>query len=156
MGIDGVACSGGSVRHNDIEAPCAFDGPINSERFSVWLKQILCPTLQLGDIVIMDNHSSHKRSSVRDAIRATRTRLLFLLPYSPDLNSIEQTFSKIKHWLRIAQESSIDTVQSALADVIDTALQLKTPTPRVTGLIIGCGVGFVPKTYSCAGILKSQ
>lgn len=109
-----------ALRCDGIEAPCIFDGPINGERFSAWVRQMLCPTLKKGDIVIMDNLSSHKSPVVRDAIRATGARLLFLPPYSPDLNPIEQTFSKIKHWMRMAQTRSVDTVQNALADIIDT------------------------------------
>ena len=109
-----------ALRHDGIEAPCVFDGPINGERFSAWVKQMLCPTLKQGDIVMMDNLSSHKSPAVRTAIRATGARLLFLPPYSPDLNPIEQTFSKIKHSMRLAQERSVDTVQKALAEIIDT------------------------------------
>lgn len=109
-----------ALRQSGIEAPCVFDGPINGERFRVWVKEMLCPTLKPGDIVIMDNLSSHKNSAIRDAIRAKGARLLFLPPYSPDLNPIEQTFSKIKHWMRITQARSVDTVHNALADIINS------------------------------------
>jgi transposase len=109
-----------ALKHDGIAAPCVFDGPINGERFTAWVKQMLCPTLRHGDIVIMDNLSSHKSIAVRDAIRAKGARLLFLPPYSPDLNPIEQSFSKIKHWMRMKQARSVDSVHNALADIIDT------------------------------------
>lgn len=109
-----------ALKHDGIEAPCVFDGPINGARFNAWVKEMLCPTLKQGDIVIMDNLSSHKNAAVREAIRAKGARLLFLPPYSPDLNPIEQTFSKIKHWMRMAQARSVDTVQDVLADIINT------------------------------------
>lgn len=109
-----------ALRCNGIEAPCVFDGPINAERFTAWVKEMLCPTLKQGDIVIMDNLSSHKNSAVREAIRDKGARLLFLPPYSPDLNPIEQTFSKIKHWMRIAQARSVHSVHNTLAEIINS------------------------------------
>ena len=109
-----------ALRHDGVEAPCIFDGPINGERFLAWAKQMLCPILKQGDVVIMDNLSSHKNPAVREAITAMGARIFFLPPYSPDLNPIEQTFSKIKHWMRMAQERSVEIVQKKLADIIDT------------------------------------
>lgn len=109
-----------ALRHDGIAAPCVFDGPINGERFTAWVKQILCPMLNPGDIVIMDHLSSHKSQAVREAIRARGSRILFMPPYSPELSPVEQTFSKIKHWMRMAQTRSVDIVHNALADIIDT------------------------------------
>ena len=97
-----------ALRNDSIAAPCVFDGPINGESFKAYVEQFLVPTLKQGDIVIMDNLGSHKGKAVRDAIRAAGARLLFLPPYSPDLNPIEQVFAKLKHFMRKAAERSLD------------------------------------------------
>ena len=68
------------------------------------------PQLRPGDIVIMDNLGSHKSAALRSLIKAAGARLWYLPPYSPDLNPIEQTFAKIKHWMRSAQKRSIDDI----------------------------------------------
>lgn len=78
-----------ALRHDRISAPCVIDGPINGEGFLAYVEQFLAPTLEAGDIVIMDNLGSHKGRAVRNAVRAVGAHLLFLPPYSPDLNPIE-------------------------------------------------------------------
>jgi putative transposase len=83
-------------------APFVYDGPINGKSFLANVEQILVPELSPRNTVILDNLGSDKSEAVRQAIRATGARLLFLPPYSPDLNPIEQAFSKIKHMLRKA------------------------------------------------------
>jgi transposase len=88
-----------ALRHDRIDAPFDFDGPINGESFLLYVEQALVPTLLAGDIVVMDNPGSHKSRAVRKAIRAAGARVLFLPPYSPDLNPIEHVFSKLKHLL---------------------------------------------------------
>ena len=90
-----------ALRHDRIDAPWVLDGPVNGEAFRVYVKQVLAPTLKPGDVVVMDNLGSHKVKEVREAIRNAGARLLFLPPYSPDLNPIEQVFSKLKHRLLI-------------------------------------------------------
>ena len=85
-----------ALRHDRIAAPCVIDGPINGESFRAYVEQVLVPTLQPGDIVVMDNLGSHKGIAIRRAIRAVDARLVFLPPYSPDLNPIEQVFAKLK------------------------------------------------------------
>ncbi len=97
-----------ALRHDRIDAPCVLDQPINGITFLAWVEQFLAPTLAPGDVVILDNLSSHKRPAVRQAIRATGARLLFLPPYSPDLNPIEQMFAKLKHLLRAAAERTTE------------------------------------------------
>ena len=89
-----------ALRHDRIDAPCVLDGPINGQLFTAYVEQFLVPTLKAGDIVIMDNLGSHKGAAVRQAIRSVGARLLFLPPYSPDLNPIEQVFAKLKLLLR--------------------------------------------------------
>jgi transposase len=78
------------LRHDRIDAPCVLDGPINGESFKAYIEQFLLPTLKPGDIVIINNLGSHKGHAVRRAIRPVGARLLFLPPYSPDLNPIER------------------------------------------------------------------
>ena len=97
-----------ALRHDRIDAPCVLDGPINGESFKAYIEQFLVPTLKPGDIVIMDNLGSHKGHAVRRAIRAVGARLLFLPPYSPDLNPIEQVFAKLKTLLRKAAERTVE------------------------------------------------
>ena len=75
-----------ALRSDQIAAPCVIDGPINRTGFVAYVEQILVPTLVRGDIVIMDNLSSHKGVAVRRAIRGVGAKLFFLPPYSPDLN----------------------------------------------------------------------
>lgn len=106
-----------SLAHPDIprciaqqptDSTCVFDGPINGECFRAYVEQQLIPVLKPGDIVIMDNLGSHKSADIRRAIKAAGARLWFLPPYSPDLNPIEQAFSKIKDWMRNAQKRTVD------------------------------------------------
>ncbi len=107
-----------ALRHDGIEAPCVFDGPINGPRFTTWVEQMLCPIPNEGDIVILGNLGAHKGEAVRQAIKARGAALLFLPPYSPDLNPIEQAFSKIKHWMRMARGRLVEAVYNALAEII--------------------------------------
>jgi putative transposase len=110
----------GALRCEGFTAPCVFDGPINGACFRAYVEQVLVPTLKPGDIVVMDNLGSHKSRPVRDAIRAAGARLWFLPKYSPDLNPIEQTFAKVKHWMRLAQKRSGDDIWPHLGYLVDT------------------------------------
>ena len=97
-----------ALRHDRITAPCVFDGPINGASFLAWVQQALVPTLSAGDIVIMDNLSSHKVAGVHEAIEAVGATPLYLPPYSPDLNPIEQVFASSKPFsARSAPEPSM-------------------------------------------------
>jgi transposase len=96
------------LRSAGITAPCVFDGAINGERFRSYVEQMLAPTLWPGDIVILDNLSSHKIAGIREAIEARQAQILYLPPYSPDLNPIEQAFAKLKAGLRKAGERTRD------------------------------------------------
>ncbi len=108
-----------ALRHDRIDAPWLIDGPINGERFRIYVEKVLIPTLKPGDIVIADNLGSHKSKTVRQAIRAAGARLLFLPKYSPDLNPIEQVFAKLKHLLRKAAARTPDTVCSAIGQLLN-------------------------------------
>ena len=99
--------------------PCVLDGPINGESFKAYIEQFLVPTLKPGDIVIMDNLGSHKGHAVRQAIRAVGARLLFLPPYSPDLNPIEQMFAKLKTLLRKAAERTVEATWQRIGSLLN-------------------------------------
>ena len=90
----------GALRCDGLVAPGVFDGAINGEMFLAYVEQVLVATLKPGDIVIMDNLRSHKVSGVREAIEAAGASLMFIPPYSPDLNPIEMAFAKLKALLR--------------------------------------------------------
>ena len=108
-----------ALRHDRIDAPCVLDGPINGESFTAWVEQFLVPTLAPGDVVIMDNLGSHKGTAVRKAIRAAGAKLLFLPPYSPDLNPIEQVFAKLKLLLRKAAERTVEATWQRIGSLLD-------------------------------------
>ena len=84
------------LRQDGLVAPCILEGAINGEIFLAYVEQMLVPTLSPGDIVIMDNLTSHKVAGVRQAIEAAGATLCQLPAYSPDLNPIEQAFAKLK------------------------------------------------------------
>ena len=92
------------LRLDGMVAPMVLDGPINGDWFEAYVRNVLAPTLRPGDIVIMDNLSSHKRTAARDLIEEAGATLRFLPPYSPDFNPIEMAFSKLKALLRKAAE----------------------------------------------------
>jgi transposase len=108
-----------ALRCDRIDAPYVLDAPINGLTFTAWVEQCLVPTLKPGDVVILDNLSSHKSKAVRAAIRAVGARLLFLPPYSPDLNPIEQVFAKLKHLLRKAAERSVEATWKRIGSLLD-------------------------------------
>lgn len=107
------------LRRTGMIAPMVIDGPINRDAFTAYVRQLLVPDLAPGDIVIMDNLSSHKTPAVREAIEAAGATLLFLPPYSPDFNPIEQAFSKLKVHLRKAAERTIQGLWNAIGRIID-------------------------------------
>jgi transposase len=110
----------GALRLSGMTAPMVLDGPMNGAWFLAYVQQVLAPTLKPGDVVIMDNLAAHKSTPVRDAIEAVGARLLFLPPYSPDLNPIENAFSKLKALLRKAAARSIEQLWDAIARIIQT------------------------------------
>ena len=108
-----------ALRHDQLTAPCVFDAPINGASFLAYVEQFLAPTLKRGDIVVLDNLASHKTKTVRAAIRKTGAHLLFLPPYSPDLNPIEQVFSKLKTLLRKAAERTVEATWKRIGTLLD-------------------------------------
>jgi len=103
------------------------DGAVNGDLFEAFVEQVLVPALTVGDIVVMDNLSSHKRPRVQELIEAVGAELLYLPPYSPDLNPIEMIFSKIKQLLR----SLAARTQSALWDSVQSVLDKVTPADAI-------------------------
>lgn len=108
-----------ALRCDRIDAPFVLDGPINGEWFLAYVQQLLVPTLSPGDVVIMDNLGSHKGRAVRRAIRQAGAHLIFLPPYSPDLNPIEQVFAKLKALLRKAAERTVEATWRRIGQLLD-------------------------------------
>jgi transposase len=100
-------------------APWVLDGPINRDAFETWVGRVLVPTLMPGDVVIMDNLSSHKGPRVREMIEAVGAELRFLPPYSPDFNPIENAFARLKALLRKAAERTVDRLWAAIGRIVD-------------------------------------
>jgi transposase len=103
-----------------VEAPLIFEGAMNGEIFRTYVEQNLAPTLQSGDVVIMDNLPAHKVNGVLELIHARGATLLFLPPYSPDLNPIELCWSKIKSALPRAKARTLDALIQALAQALSS------------------------------------
>ena len=108
-----------ALRSTALTAPCVIDGPMNGNAFLAYVEQVLAPSLKPGDIVVLDNLSAHKVPGVRETIEAAGARLLYLPPYSPDFNPIEQLFAKLKTLLRKAAERSIDGLWNRIANLLD-------------------------------------
>ena len=108
----------GLTRHG-LTAPLVVDGPMNGEIFRAYVEQMLAPTLAAGDIVIMDNLAAHKVRGIREAIEARGASLLYLPPYSPDFNPIEQLFAKLKALLRKAAARSVEALWTVIAHLLD-------------------------------------
>ena len=108
-----------ALRQGGLGAPAAFEGAMNGETFTAYAEQILAPTLRRGDIVIWDNVPIHKSEDARLAVEARGARVLFLPPYSPDMNPIELAFSKLKALLRKAAARSPRSLWRALRKAID-------------------------------------
>ena len=99
-------------------APFVLDGPINREAFEAYVEQVLAQELRPGDIVIMDNLSSHKGPRVRKLIEAAGAELHYLPPYSPDFNPIENAFAKLKALLRKAAQRTVEGLWTAIGDML--------------------------------------
>ena len=110
------------IRLSGPVAPLVFDGAINGEAYTAWVEQFLIPELHPGDVVVADNLSSHKNAKAKELIEAEGCRVLFLPPYSPDFNPIEEMWSKVKAYLREAEARTIP----ALYDAVGVALSLVT------------------------------
>ena len=123
------------LRLTGLVALFVLDGRINRDAFEVYVEKVLVPELRLGDVVVMDNLSSHKGPSVRALIEAAGATLLYLPPYSPDFNPIENAFAKLKALLRKAAERTIDGLWAAIGRLIDIERfpQIKAPLEKLSG-----------------------
>ena len=126
------------VRTSGIIAPFVLDGPMTGNVFRAYVEQMLAPVLRPGDVVVMDNLAAHKVAGVAQAIRAVGASVMYLPPYSPDLNPIEQVFAKLKALLRKAKARSRDV----LWDTIGTLLDAFTPA-ECRNYITNSGYEFV-------------
>ncbi len=106
------------LRTTGLVAPLVLDGAINGAVFLAYVEQFLAPTLSPGDVVVLDNLSSHKVAGVREAIEARGATLLYLPPYSPDLNPIELAFSKLKGLLRDAAERTVEALWQTIGRLL--------------------------------------
>ena len=101
-----------------LQAPMTIAEPTDGDIFLAYLEQVLCPQLRPGQVVIMDNLSAHKVEGVRALIEATGARLMYLPPYSPDLNPIEQAWSKVKQFLRSLKARTAEALEMAVAETL--------------------------------------
>ena len=108
-----------ALRHDGLTAPMVVDGAINGELFLVYVEQILLPTLQEGDIVVMDNLSSHKVAGGKEAIESVGARVVYLPPYSPDFNPIENVFAKLTTLVRKLKLRQQDELWRKLGELCD-------------------------------------
>ena len=109
----------GALTLRGFVAPFVLDGPINRLAFETYVDKVLVPDLRKGDVVIMDNIPSHKGPRVRELIEAVGADLLYLPPYSPDFNPIENAFAKLKAFLRKAAERTVEGLWTAIGELID-------------------------------------
>lgn len=107
------------LRQSGLTAPLVVDGPMDGEIFLAYVQDFLCPTLKPGDIVVADNLASHKVAGVRQAIEAVGASIVYLPPYSPDLNPIEQVFAKLKTLLRKAAKRTVDALWDHIGELLD-------------------------------------
>ncbi len=107
------------LRASGLVAPFVLDGPINREAFETYVARVLVPELRADDVVVMDNLSSHKGPRVRQMIEAAGARLLYLPPYSPDFNPIENAFAKLKALLRKAAERTVEGLWTTIGQLLD-------------------------------------
>lgn len=122
------------LRNDAVTAPMVLDGAMNGKVFLAYIQRFLCPTLRKGDIVIADNLSSHKVLGVRQAIEAVGATIIYLPPYSPDLNPIEKFFSKLKTHLRRASMRTLESLWNYTGDLLYEC----TPT-ECNNYFVSCG-----------------
>ena len=110
----------GAMDHNGMLAAMTVEAATDRDVFLAYLDEVLCPKLRSGHVVVMDNLSAHKVDGVRQRIEACGAALLYLPPYSPDLNPIERAWSKLKQAMRATQARTVDALHTAVADILPT------------------------------------
>jgi transposase len=108
----------GAMSVRGMIATMTIEAATDAEIFLAYLDHVLCPALRPGDVVVMDNLSSHKVTGVRERIEATGAEVLYLPPYSPDLNPIEKAWAKLKQLLRAARARTVDALEKAISDLL--------------------------------------
>jgi transposase len=127
-----------ALRSDGLTAAMTIDGSMTGDLFVAYVDQVLLPTLKVGDVVLLDNLSAHKRAEARELIEGAGCALIFLPAYSPDLNPIEKMFSKVKERLRSAAARTVDALIGAIGD----ALRAVTPGD-ISGWFDHCGYRYV-------------
>lgn len=110
----------GAMSLRGIEAAMTVEAATDGEVFATYLQQVLCPKLSSGDVVVMDNLSAHKVAGIRELIQAAGAKLIYLPPYSPDLNPIEKAWSKFKQFLRSGKARTKEALDQAVTDGLNT------------------------------------
>jgi transposase len=129
----------GGLTTRGFVAPMVVDGAVNGAVFQAYVDQVLVPDLRPGDVVVMDNLGSHTTAGARRAIEGAGCRVLFLPPYSPDLNPIEKAFSNLKRLLRKAAERTVDGLWAAIGKLID-----RFPPAECRNYFRSCGYAATP------------
>lgn len=127
-----------AVGRNGPQAPWVIEGPMDGAAFAVWVKCVLAPTLEPGDIVVMDNLSVHKNAEARMAIEAAGAEVWDLPPYSPDLNPIEKMWSKVKSYLRKTKARTPKALYQAIGQAMD-----KVTHQDIVNWFASCGYSFI-------------
>ena len=117
----------GGLRLSGMTAPMMLDSPMTGEWFATYVRKVLAPTLSPGDVVILENLPAHKGAEAREAVEAVGARLLFLPPYSPDLNPIENIFAKMKAWIRRVGPEPLMPSKTRCAAQSTTSVTVKPP-----------------------------
>jgi transposase len=110
----------GAMSQRGIEAVMTIPSPTDGDIFTAYVQQVLSPKLRAGDVVILDNLSAHKVTGIRELVEARGAQLLYLPPYSPDLNPIELAWSKFKHYLRTAKSRTAEALDRAVMEALQT------------------------------------
>ena len=126
----------GAITRKGVLGSMTIESPTDGDVFLAFLEQELGPKLQVGELVIMDNLRAHKVEGVREKIEARGARLLYLPPYSPDFNPIEQIWSKVKQYLRSAKARTVEALDQAVGDALNAVTAENT-----AGCFAGCGYG---------------
>jgi len=124
------------LRQSGVVAPLVLDGPMTGTAFRAYVEQFLAPALAPGDVVVLDNLAAHKVAGVRQAIAAAGASILYLPPYSPDLNPIEQLFAKLKALLRKIAARTNDELWSTIGRLLETC-----PAAECSNYLRHCGYG---------------
>jgi transposase len=110
----------GAMSQRGIEAVMTISSPTDGDVFTAYVQQVLSPKLEVGDVVVLDNLSAHKVGGIRELIEARGAQLLYLPPYSPDLNPIELAWSKFKQYLRTAKSRTAEALDQAVTEALQT------------------------------------